>query len=115
MPPAVSKNHVKVKILLSSLITRDRYPSIILICIYHLNSSFQSELLEALDEDDLPGFTTQVKVAQEIGSNFEELYGVESGNKTILHLALEEDDGLPYCEELIQVTKALHAFIIILI
>ena len=111
MPPAVSKNHVKVKILLSSLITRD----IILICIYHLNSSFQSELLEALDEDDLPGFTTQVKVAQEIGSNFEELYGVESGNKTILHLALEEDDGLPYCEELIQVTEALHAFIIILI
>ena len=64
---------------------------------------FQSELLEALDEDDLPGFTTQVKIAQEINANFEEVYGVESGNKTILHLALEEDDGLPYCEELIKV------------
>ena len=66
---------------------------------------FQSELLEALDEDDLPGFTTQVKIAQEIGANFEEVYGLESGNKTILHLALEEDDGLPYCEELIKVIK----------
>ena len=70
---------------------------------------FQSELLEALDEDDLPGFTTQVKIAQEIGANFEEVYGVESGNKTILHLALEEDDGLPYCEELIKVIKSLKS------
>ena len=67
--------------------------------------------MEALDEDDLPGFATQVKIAQEIGSNFEELYGVESGNKTILHLALEEDDGLPYCEELIKVKTVLHVLI----
>ena len=71
--------------------------------ITELFYQFQSELLEALDEDDLPGFTTQVKIAQEINANFEEVYGVESGNKTILHLALEEDDGLPYCEELIKV------------
>ena len=64
---------------------------------------FQSELFEALDDDDFPGFVTQVKVAQDIGSNLDEPYGVESGNKTILHLALEEDDGLPYCEQLIEV------------
>ena len=45
-----------------------------------------------------------MKVAQDIGSNLDEPYGVESGNKTILHLALEEDDGLPYCELLIEVS-----------
>ena len=67
-------------------------------------------MLEALDEDDLPGFTTQVKIAQEINANFEEVYGVESGNKTILHLALEEDDGLPYCEELIKVWWCLKSY-----
>jgi hypothetical protein len=64
---------------------------------------FQSELFEALDDDDLPGFITQVKVAQDIGANLDEPYDVESGNKTILHLSLEEDDGLPYCEQLIEV------------
>ena len=49
----------------------------------------------------------QVKIAQEIGFNLDDVYGVESGNKTILHLALEEDDGLPYCEELIKVLHVL--------
>ena len=35
--------------------------------------------------------------------DFNAHYGAESGYKTILHLALEEDDGLPYLEELILV------------
>ena len=68
----------------------------------------QSELFEALDENDLDGFTTQVKVAQEINANLDEPYGLESGNKTILHLALEEDDGFPYCQALIQVTEFMY-------
>ena len=105
MPPAVSKSHVKVVLKINSsmkILSLKNYiktKSELLSLFYQ----FQSELLEALDEDDLPGFTTQVKIAQEINANFEEVYGVESGNKTILHLALEEDDGLPYCEELIKV------------
>lgn len=58
----------------------------------------------------MPGFTAQVKIAQEIGFNLDDVYGVESGNKTILHLALEEDDGLPYCEELIKVLHFLSFY-----
>ena len=33
-------------------------------------------------------------------------YGKESGNKTILHLALEEEDGEPYVEELLKTGMA---------
>ncbi len=32
----------------------------------------------------------------------EDPYGKEAGHKTILHLALEEDDGEPYVEELLR-------------
>ena len=46
-------------------------------------------------------------MAQDIGLNFDENYGLESGNKTILQLALEEDDGAPYCEALLQVNHML--------
>ena len=62
----------------------------------------------------MPGFTAQVKIAQEIGFNLDDVYGVESGNKTILHLALEEDDGLPYCEELIKVLHFLYFYRIVI-
>ena len=62
----------------------------------------------------MPGFTAQVKISQEIGFNLDDVYGVESGNKTILHLALEEDDGLLYCEELIKVLHFLYFYRIVI-
>ena len=64
---------------------------------------FQAELLQSLEDDDLHNFTNYISAAQESGADLNHQYGGESGYKTILHLALEEDDGLPYVEELLKV------------
>ena len=64
---------------------------------------FQAELLQSLEDNDLEGFATYVGAASEAGADLNHQYGAESGFKTILHLALEEDDGLPYVEELLKV------------
>lgn len=60
------------------------------------------ELLESLDDNDVHGFSRNLENACKIEANLDELYGAESGHKTILHLALEEDDGQPYVAELLR-------------
>ena len=60
-------------------------------------------MFEALDNNDLRGFAAQVRIGQEIGADLNEPYGNEAGYKTILQLAIEEDDGAPYVEELLKV------------
>ena len=69
----------------------------------HLICHLQAELLQSLEDNDLEGFATYVAAASEAGADLNHQYGAESGFKTILHLALEEDDGLPYVEELLKV------------
>lgn len=66
----------------------------------------QNELQEALDENDLRGFRALLDDAKHTGHNLDASYGAESSHKTILHLALEEDDGYPYVEELLIVSFA---------
>ena len=67
---------------------------------FHL---IQSELFETLDNNDIRGFTAQVRIAREIGADFNEPYGQETGYKSILQLAIEEEDGALYVEELLKV------------
>lgn len=62
---------------------------------------FQNELFEALEENNLRGFRDFCNAAPKIDYDFNELYGAELGYKTILQLALEEEDGYPYVEELL--------------
>ncbi len=64
----------------------------------------QNELSEALDEKDLRVFKELVKSAIQHDYDLNSQYGPEVGYKTILHLALEEEDGLPYVEELLKVS-----------
>ena len=59
--------------------------------------------MQSLEDDDLHNFTNYISAAQESGADLNHQYGGESGYKTILHLALEEDGGLPYVEELLKV------------
>ena len=66
-------------------------------------NQISNELLEALDEKDIRIFRELVKSSQRYNYDLNTQYGPESSYKTILHLALEEDDGLPYVEELIEV------------
>ena len=63
----------------------------------------KAELLQSLEDNDLQSFSNYVGAAQDTGADLNHQYGAESGFKTILHLALEEDDGLPYVEELLKV------------
>ena len=74
--------------------------------IYILRTFFvQEEILEALDDNNLRIFSELLVSAKQHDVDFNAHYGAESGYKTILHLALEEDDGLPYVEELILVRR----------
>ena len=73
------------------------------ICIYYAPFFVQEEILEALDDNNLRIFSELLVSAKQHDVDFNAHYGAESGYKTILHLALEEDDGLPYVEELILV------------
>jgi len=68
---------------------------------------FQSELFEALENSDFQSFASNVQIGREIGIDFDDIYGQESGYKTILQLAIEEDDGLPYVQELVKVNVVL--------
>ena len=52
----------------------------------------QSELARCLEDNDFRGFEDALESAVEIGYNLDEQYGKEVGYKTILHLALDEDD-----------------------
>ena len=63
----------------------------------------QNELSEALDEKDLRVFRELVKSSVNYQYDLNTQYGPEVGYKTILHLALEEEDGFPYVEELLLV------------
>jgi hypothetical protein len=56
-----------------------------------------------LDENNVAGFCDYVRIASEVGADLNQPYGKESGFKTILHLALEEEDGEPYVRELLKV------------
>ena len=72
----------------------------------------QNELHEAIDELDekhdkplnLKIFRDLLEVSKRIDYDLNTPYGAELSHKTILHLALEEEDGLPYVEELLLVT-----------
>ena len=66
--------------------------------------------MEALDDNNLRIFSELLDSAVQHGVDFNAHYGSESGYKTILHLALEEDDGLPYVEDLIQVSTIFNHF-----
>ncbi len=66
--------------------------------------SRQSEMQQNLDENDVSGFVDSVQMALAVDADLDAHYGKETGYKTILHLALEEDDGEPYVEELLRVT-----------
>ncbi len=63
---------------------------------------FQHELKETLDDNNVEGFVDAVNLAVATDVALEDPYGKEAGHKTILHLALEEDDGEPYVEELLR-------------
>ena len=73
--------------------------------IYYVPFLVQEEILEALDDNNLRIFSELLVSAKQHDVDFNAHYGAESGYKTILHLALEEDDGLPYVEELILVRR----------
>jgi hypothetical protein len=49
----------------------------------------KSELFETLDNNDFRGFAAQVRIASEIGADLNEIYGNETGYKTILQVTLE--------------------------
>ena len=57
-----------------------------------------------MDEKDLRIFKELVKSAVKHNHDLNSLYGSEVGYKNILHLALEEEDGFPYVEELLIVS-----------
>ena len=61
---------------------------------------------EALDEKDLRVFRELVKSSVKYGYDLNTQYGPEVGFKTILHLALEEEDGFPFAEDLLLVNVA---------
>ena len=48
-----------------------------------------------------------MRVAGDVDADLNRQYGKESGHKTILHLALEEDDGEPYVDALLEVTEPM--------
>ncbi len=75
---------------------------------------FQRELKENLDDNNVGGFVEAVNLAVDEDVSLEEAYGREAGHKTILHLALEEDDGEPYVEELLRVKIQGKLFIKVL-
>ena len=52
----------------------------------------QSELARCLEDNDFRGFEDALESAVDIGYDLNESYGKEVGYKTILHLALDEDD-----------------------
>ena len=52
----------------------------------------QSELQRCLEDNDFRGFTDALESAREIDYDLDQNYGKEVGYKTILHLALDEDD-----------------------
>ena len=64
-------------------------------------------MLQTLDENDVTGFQQTVRVAGDVDADLNKQYGKESGHKTILHLALEEDDGEPYVDALLEVTEPM--------
>lgn len=64
----------------------------------------QSELKRTLESQDLSKFTEYVEIANEAEVDLNMPYGKDSGFKTILHLALEEEDGEPYIEALLKVS-----------
>ena len=72
----------------------------------------QNELSEALDEKDIRIFRELVKSSVNHGYDLNTQYGPEEGFKTILHLALEEEDCLPFVEELLLVSNSDRNFFI---
>ena len=69
-----------------------------------MSRRFQEEVLRCLDENDLFHFNQIVQECVDAGVNLNLPYK-ESGNKTILQLALEEDDGEPYVDALLAVSE----------
>ena len=67
----------------------------------------KNELSEALDEKDLRIFRELIKSSLNYNYDLNTQYGPEVGYKTILHLALEEEDGFPFVEELLLVTPCV--------
>ena len=57
-----------------------------------------------MPSDSIFGEPGILQVSVDMGINLNLPYR-ESGNKTILHLALEEDDGEPYVDALLAVSK----------
>ena len=57
-----------------------------------INSLIQSELQRCLEDNDFRGFSDALESAREIDYDLDQNYGKEVGYKTILHLALDEDD-----------------------
>ena len=57
-----------------------------------LQSLIQSELQRCLEDNDFRGFSDALESAREIDYDLDQNYGKEVGYKTILHLALDEDD-----------------------
>ena len=49
-------------------------------------------MARCLEDNDFKGFEDALEQALDIGYNLDEPYGKEVGYKTILHLALDEDD-----------------------
>ena len=96
MPVAVSKKHIAVSFFFRFILFRSK------------TILTQSELLQSLEDNDLNGFIAQLNNAKGAGADLNQQYGGESGFKTILHLALEEDDGLPYMEELLKVSTPVE-------
>ena len=83
--------------------------------------TLQNELHEAIDELDekhdkplnLKIFRDLLEVSKRIDYDLNTPYGAELSHKTILHLALEEEDGLPYVEELLLVTLNRNNWVLI--
>ena len=67
------------------------------------------EAIDELDEKhdkslNLKIFRDLLQVSKNIDYDLNTPYGPELSQKTILHLALEEEDGFPYVEELLLVS-----------
>lgn len=73
-----------------------------------------SELLQNLDENNVAGFVEAVQMGLAVDFDWEQHYGKESGSKTILQLALEEDDGEPYVAELLRVSFKGRQIVVVL-
>lgn len=69
----------------------------------NIKKQIANELSEALEEKDLKIFKELVKSSLRYEYDLNTLYGPEVGYKTLLHLALEEEDGYPFAEELLMV------------